>query len=1271
MSRNSPTLYVGTKKKEKFPDSVNDSHLKAHFRKCKGFRNAIVARDESKQSRGFGLVFFYSIEDAEVALQDLNGSVLVEKYQLFLDFYRGKGGQPSQSTNEASPQSKRSRRRRRRTCRSDDNITVYLPEEEECSNELPRVSKPSSSFLTKTTSAEPDPVNKPSSPKLEVAVDKTYEEKETELITEALHLSPQKLAYLKLLVSQSSSDEGKILNSLLKKFSVEIDLSCKGLSDTCALCGTAQAVDEAKNEISKLFTELQFFSFELSANSYHMELVKKSVLRKDGVLYEYVEQASSSPSFKITVYSKQAKAFKNACDRLTSVKPVSCPFPIHVDALEKQKSIKGFEGAHQVKVQVLRDPEPLVMLHALNEVAIQSCWEKMEPFLKCAITVTKEVKVKMMHALYIQEKHAKELEEFQEECRIQFPALKRNVNSMNSTLSVEITGLKSIVQRACRRIKQVSAKCIIEKADVSITGWSKKLWVKRWDEFCQEMEEKHDVLIKIQYPHWICTNPKDPQCYDPISVSFFICGTDRKKIDSTVQLLEENENGELIEHRPIALREKDTITLLSGLKNKLLDPSDEHSVLMKIDREGRTRTVNLMAPKKWESHLWDAEVQILKFVGNQRRIRSNYDFNDPVAALVCVSKSFDFMDRIEEMALEKGVKLVVNYEPRIQLILWGAREFINDIHSFIKSLVNEKILPLLSTVQFNGRHIYSSLFDSKEFIAFNSQLKDDFCSCVLSYQIVLKKNENGEKEDSPKSWFWVNDEKQLIPYPEEVSKELMAYSARSSYVSYRCEGRRYNLDASSMCQINIETGAKRKILCCPAVYQWYYIDLKSFDFKPYNLSISKELEATYKSGRDFHSLSYNGEEYTFDLKEFVQTAPYEVPIKREPTAVLPPEKKVEVENEVEISLRGPKENLASAQLKVLENLKSMITKEEIELPSDSTPRWEALLKQIAKSRGLLISSDAVPGQARKISIEGPQDVVNSTVIKLQSEIINFHSSYAGTAVPEKPVEWDEQTDVVEMFEVSRYSEEWRNITSQFKETLPETDIKSIKRIQNKWLWERYVQHRKRVDIKNSGRVNEKSLFHGTSQTRPDQIFSSEEGFDMRFSAKGLWGEANYFAENASYSDHYAFKTYNGDKQILLARVITGDSITCGQDQELRMPPKKPSMDSDLDLRYDTVKGFTGGSTVYMTYSNEKSYPAYLIQYRFSPYLSAQYRPTAPQYRPAVPQYRPAAPQYRPAAPQSKTFAQPTGTTQPTKPVAQPKATSQQSPSKSNNNCIIL
>ena len=55
----------------------------------------------------------------------------------------------------------------------------------------------------------------------------------------------------------------------------------------------------------------------------------------------------------------------------------------------------------------------------------------------------------------------------------------------------------------------------------------------------------------------------------------------------------------------------------------------------------------------------------------------------------------------------------------------------------------------------------------------------------------------------------------------------------------------------------------------------------------------------------------------------------------------------------------------------------------------------------------------------------------------------------------------------------------------------------------------------------------KNISHRTQGNNPKLIYESKEGFDMRFSERGKWGTANYFAQNGSYSNRYAHMAHAG------------------------------------------------------------------------------------------------------------------------------------------------
>ena len=107
--------------------------------------------------------------------------------------------------------------------------------------------------------------------------------------------------------------------------------------------------------------------------------------------------------------------------------------------------------------------------------------------------------------------------------------------------------------------------------------------------------------------------------------------------------------------------------------------------------------------------------------------------------------------------------------------------------------------------------------------------------------------------------------------------------------------------------------------------------------------------------------------------------------------------------------------------------------------------------------------------------------------------------------------------------------------------------------------------------------------HGTWNNDPKNIYSSEEGFDIRYSASSMWDQGNYFAVNASYSDGYSHTDSSGHLQMFLAKVLTGDSHSCPPNWSLRMPPEKSSYAGAASnvhleqMRYDTVTGTTNGS----------------------------------------------------------------------------------------------
>ena len=120
------------------------------------------------------------------------------------------------------------------------------------------------------------------------------------------------------------------------------------------------------------------------------------------------------------------------------------------------------------------------------------------------------------------------------------------------------------------------------------------------------------------------------------------------------------------------------------------------------------------------------------------------------------------------------------------------------------------------------------------------------------------------------------------------------------------------------------------------------------------------------------------------------------------------------------------------------------------------------------------------------------------------------------------------------------------------------------------------------------------LWHGTRGLNPEQIWSTPDGIVINFANPGMWGRGIYFAVNASYSVNYAHRESNEEnapKGMFFVKVITGCSHYMKPDKNLKIEPEKTG-----GGRYDSVKGNTNGSDVYIIYNNAKCLPVYYVHF---------------------------------------------------------------------------
>lgn len=86
-------------------------------------------------------------------------------------------------------------------------------------------------------------------------------------------------------------------------------------------------------------------------------------------------------------------------------------------------------------------------------------------------------------------------------------------------------------------------------------------------------------------------------------------------------------------------------------------------------------------------------------------------------------------------------------------------------------------------------------------------------------------------------------------------------------------------------------------------------------------------------------------------------------------------------------------------------------------------------------------------------------------------------------------------------------------------------IVSIKRIQNKELYDRFYHAKENIRKKYAGMTitgvsprYEEHMFHGTNTTQPHIIYKSKEGVDRRYTYTAKYGLGAYFAVKSAYSN---------------------------------------------------------------------------------------------------------------------------------------------------------
>ncbi|CAD8121350.1 unnamed protein product [Paramecium sonneborni] len=216
-------------------------------------------------------------------------------------------------------------------------------------------------------------------------------------------------------------------------------------------------------------------------------------------------------------------------------------------------------------------------------------------------------------------------------------------------------------------------------------------------------------------------------------------------------------------------------------------------------------------------------------------------------------------------------------------------------------------------------------------------------------------------------------------------------------------------------------------------------------------------------------------------------------------------------------------------------------------------------------------------------------------------IENFGKNY--------PKKWISQNDNCVKVPLNMSSLEFIKVQNHFCQS-DFGNIKAIFRIQNKILWNNYVNERnKLIELYQSQGYNlnkierKRFLWHGVKNEHPKKIYEGEkEGFDCSYSNKNSsWGPGIneliifviYFAENACYSRNYSYELkYDDDQQYVGLKVFLCCLVTTGK-TELRNPDPNILRPND---DYDCVTGTSNESEIFVLYQMDvrRAYLAYEV-----------------------------------------------------------------------------
>lgn len=889
---------------------------------------------------------------------------------------------------------------------------------------------------------------------------------------------------------------------------------------------------------------------------------------------------------------------------------------------ELKKEVKTIEHNNHVCINFI-DKKHAVVVYGLNAAEISSTEIHFRTFVESKLQIESPIPVTRYESLFLRKKYNTSLKEL---CFVRFPAAS---DFQNGSAPIILKGVKAKVEAAIQRINEAINNLKVEEIKFRHDSYG-EMWKRKWTEVKTQQESTHDVMVNV----YMVLDKKDASYRTPADMGGTVELAVIGKHDDTVNKVEcaIKDVGTTLLQKTRTLTKEHLKAVLEGLKSKNLKFREDHNTEVVLNWD--YLTLEFITPN---GSVEDSDAALNAYL--QGVVISKEIIVANNSSLVVFLKKIHQWQQIVAIAKQHAVtvKLVNN-----GIDIRGKSDDIANARKSVKDKLQE-YLKSIKSIKVPVDVLMSPIMNTPKFESIVSKFKQEYgvtvshtkCSTICSIKLktpydsfftidICVGNICTETSDAI-----VNVANCNLQHTEGLAKEMVnaggsiIQKESNDYIEKhgtvnQCEavclgsgdlkcGKIIHcvpplwVDGNQGEAKDVSTTVTNCLLCAEDCLTRTIL-IPSFPCGPSGVSeyAGASLKAVLNlcssgvikclSSVRFILLSFEtAEEYEKQLQILQPTSQKLGHVQKAGPSVAGVSEYAGASvnaGQVEVILQGPKQSLDKAENEINRFFESIMVSEEISL---SAALSSGLIDDICKKCNIKYSDLS----SNKVILKGLERNVTKATLEIKDILLQDYSK-----AESYPDEWELQNEEpLELKLLAKGSPEWSKVSQQFLATLPSTNIVKIERVQNKWLWEKYRQHSDRMKRKNEGVINEKLLFHGTRGTSPSCIYQDEEGFDMRFSNAGMWGNGNYFAVNASYSHGYAHPLPDGMRQMFLAKVLTGYSYKCSPNRSLRMPPVRKQSPKGGDMRYDTVNGETGGSQVFIAYSNEKAYPFYLISYK--------------------------------------------------------------------------